>query len=770
MTATRWRTRAGIATAATIAVIALFAPASVHVAVAHTPHDWIFDVEPSPRFDEDRTVYAIVRDYLLRSTDAGDTWVRLVRGLDNQHRISAIEIAPGDPRTIYAGTDGDGVYRSTDGGASWVAVNDGLPELHIVTLAVSPQSPRSVFATVVVDGALAVFRSDDGGDRWGPLPGAGKASAVSFAASDPGLVVSGTVLGRVRLSRDGGSTWREVLDVGDAGRISALAPSPRWPEDPTLYVATRAGGLFVTRDAGRSFTRLDTDVTGKRIVSVALSPDFADDSTLWVSTWEDGVFESTDGGASWSPRSEGLTTNEQADLLGAPGYGQVRVAAGTGPGHTLYLAGFDGLFRSTPDGRWEELVTQPATNIVAVAISPSYAEDGTLAVATYINGALLSTDRGRSWRAINDGLAHRLDWIRAEDYFARLINIAFSPTFADDDTMFASQRGYVLRSEDGGDRWTAATPEGLVVADEAPPDYAAWAFSPGYERDHTVVLGTNRGKVFRSTDGGRRFTKIGQLDDAVNVLATSPAFGEDDTVIAGTTAGVHLSSDGGSRWRPSGVEGIEITGLVISPAFGDDRTAFAGTAEGLFVTHDGAASWELVGTPFSEQTVVEAVAVSPSFASDRTVLVSARGRGLFRSTDGGATFEPVAASLLARNVVLGNFYHGTTEPLLFSPDYERDRTVFGFAETRLFRSVDGGETWEDLAVPRQTHDLDPGSSPVPLLERAEPASAPPDAGDDGDDGGGSNATTATVAAVVAAALVAVVVLLGRRARRTRSAS
>ena len=44
-------------------------------------------------------------------------------------------------------------------------------------------------------------------------------------------------------------------------------------------------------------------------------------------------------------------------------------------------------------------------------------------------------------------------------------------------------------------------------------------------------------------------------------------------------------------------------------------------------------------------------------------------------------------------------------PIEFSPNYADDNTIFGFgtADTDLYRSTDGGETWEIL----QTPDLEP---------------------------------------------------------------
>jgi photosystem II stability/assembly factor-like uncharacterized protein len=127
---------------------------------------------------------------------------------------------------------------------------------------------------------------------------------------------------------------------------------------------------------------------------------------------------------------------------------------------------------------------------------------------------------------------------------------------------------------------------------------------------------------------------------------------------------------------------------------------FAGTEHGLFVTRDRGRTWSLVSAaPFSATTKVEAIALSPAFGTDRTMLVSVSGVGLFRSTDAGRTFRAVGASLLERNLLIKDFENPTSEPIQFSPAYATDRTVFAFAQQSVVRSRDGGESWTPLDIP-----------------------------------------------------------------------
>ena len=88
--------------------------------------------------------------------------------------------------------------------------------------------------------------------------------------------------------------------------------------------------------------------------------------------------------------------------------------------------------------------------------------------------------------------------------------------------------------------------------------------------------------------------------------------------------------DGGETWQPTsnGIPAMpEESRLAISPNYKLDQTVFAGTAAGLFVTRDGGRSWsKLAGTTDISDSYVDAVAISPDYQSDRTLIVSVRGK------------------------------------------------------------------------------------------------------------------------------------------------
>jgi hypothetical protein len=116
-----------------------------------------------------------------------------------------LAINPQDPKTVYAGTWGRGVFKSIDGGASWDVVNSGLPTdpRFIESLAIDPQNPSTVYAVIgqlgtpASNGRAGVFKSMDAGASWGDVNsgmGAGYPSIRILAISrqDPSTLYVST--------------------------------------------------------------------------------------------------------------------------------------------------------------------------------------------------------------------------------------------------------------------------------------------------------------------------------------------------------------------------------------------------------------------------------------------------------------------------------------------------------------------------------------------------------------------------------------------------
>lgn len=151
--------------------------------------------------------------------------------------------------------------------------------------------------------------------------------------------------------------------------------------------------------------------------------------------------------------------------------------------------------------------------------------------------------------------------------------------------------------------------------------------------------------------------------------------------------GLLLQLPGTGIWAPvhSALKGKTVRTLLET----SDRTIFAGCDSGLFKSADGGETWEKV---LAEGTIT-------SLVDADGVLVGGGFRGLLRSTDGGKTWERMDKSFpLAQNIY----------------DLEKaGKYLFCSLKAGIFRSSDRGKTWElvrpsygegrfDLAVSGQT--------------------------------------------------------------------
>jgi photosystem II stability/assembly factor-like uncharacterized protein len=677
--------------------------ASSSRAVAHTPHDDIYDTTLSPTFAEDGTAFTISRGFLLKSIDRGRSWSRVVRGLDTTGDIVGVQISPKDPSTVFVATQGDGVYRSTDAGESWSHAGDSRGTAYVSRLVPSPHAAEVVLASGF-GGVL--FRSLTAGSTWEaigqealPAP----VTSIAFLPDDPDHLMVGDSEGVVHRSTDGGHTWVAV-PLGDAGRIRSIAASPTIARDGTVFVGTARGGVFKSVDGGQTFESASDGLTDRSITSVVVSEGYDDDHTVWVSSWDDGVATSEDGGRSWHDASRGLTTDSQAETSGyeeRPDFGPLSVAPASANGRTMFVGGFAGLFRSVDAGRsWREVETLPSTILVGLAVSPAYADDGTVAVTTYYDGALRSVDRGQSWEPANEGLDTVGSGASARP--TRLYGLAFSPAYASDQTVFSATGTGLLRSTDGARTWE----ETPLEAQPTGPRQLTIVVSPDFADDGTVLLGeATDGAVFRSTDRGATFERVGNVGSRVRSMVTSPDGGATSPLFAGAGHGVFRSTDRGTTWSRIGLPEESVAALAVSPGFSTDGTLLAGTGRGLFVSRDAGISWHRPpGTPFEGDSTIDAVALSPAFAEDGTALITVRGAGLFMSTDGGRSFTAMGSDLIDRNLQLDTYSRATASPIVFSPAYATDRTVYGFSGPHLLVSADAARTWTEVPYATAHHD------------------------------------------------------------------
>ncbi|MGI8857931.1 MAG: WD40/YVTN/BNR-like repeat-containing protein [Thermomicrobiales bacterium] len=242
-------------------------------------------------------------------------------------------------------------------------------------------------------------------------------------------------------------------------------------------------------------------------------------------------------------------------------------------------------------------------------------------------------------------------------------------------TLFAATAAGLFRSSDAGHTWEAA---GEMLL----PLLAAVAPSARFAENRLLFAGTQTG-FHRSTDAGHTWRQT-LSGGRVFAIALVPGDGQEERLFIGTDMdGILRSEDGGQTWTGAnpGLLDFTVLALAFSPDAAHDHTGFAATASGLYRTRNGGRSWRTVEWPLDDPAV-QCLALSPAFADDRLVLAGTESDGLWRSDDGGATWDRVPG-----------LPAGRIDALAFSTPYAATRLVAAATAAGVALSRDGGETW-----------------------------------------------------------------------------
>jgi len=555
---------------------------------------------------------------LWKSTNAGVTWVNVTDALPDVANVSAVVVAPSNSETIYFGTNarGPGMFRSDDGARTWRRLGLG-DQRGVTAIVVDPHNPALVLAAT----GGGVFRSTDAGAHWSHTLGeqpalAAEEMAAPFDHPDVIFVSAGAARGgrgARGAGRGGAGGGLGLYRSGDEGLTWTRVETTGLPALGGFTVATNTnaqrlysldrGGLYRSDDGGRNWRLATADIhtASSHVYTDPRNPDllYTVGTTMYRST--DGgktlvAFKGEPGGD--DPRELWIDPTDGTRML----YGGDQGAAVTLDRGATWSSWYNQptaqFYHIAADQRFPYWVygIQQDSDITATrtrgdfgqinpfdwAPAPGW-ETGYLAVDP-LHGNVVYTnqnfgDLGRFWtntwdsQVIYPGVG-RNDLRRNAN-----APIVFSPQ--DPHTMYWATQ-YVMATSDGGDHFTAISPD-LTVA-------------PGVKPAAPLA-----GRAGRRGGGG-----------TISALAPSPARTGAGVIWSGSTTGlVYLTRDNGKTWNPvTPAAAADAPVVSLAASHTDPATAWLAVEPAgdnhpyIYRTHDWGRSWQLTvtGLPTDEPT------------------------------------------------------------------------------------------------------------------------------------------------------------------------
>ncbi len=572
---------------------------------------------PSP----DRGVY--------KSTDGGATWKKTLF-VDDNTGVSSLVMDMVNPRILYAATwqhrrypwtvesGGPGclIWKSTDAGETWTKIVEGLPkEMGKIGLSVSRANPNRVYANVEAEKSKAgVYRSDDGGKQWTLASNDATLSARSWyymkVYADPVDENIVYVLNAPALrSIDAGKTFVE-MPIGH-GDTHDFWINPKYNKNVAL---ADDGGGSISFNSGKSWSSIDNQATAQ-FYRVNVDNRFP----FWV---YGGQQDNNSVMIQSRTNGPGITDK---NWVNGPGCESAYIIFDNPDDPRYFFGGcYQGIVNvlDIKTGEAKDIRAYPATGMSFAAKQMKYRFNWNAPLITsphdnkvmYHGGNVLlrSTNGGIKWDVIspdltrNDSTKQRNgggpitnEGAGGENYNT-LYYVIESPH--EKGVIYTgSDCGLVHITKDEGKTWTNITPQGL-------PECLIHSIEVSPHDKGTVYISASRYKfndysnmAYKSTDYGKTWTKVGagiDTDDFIKVIREDKKV--KDLLYAGAERAFYVSFNGGSSWSKLqlNLPVVPVTDLIIK-----DNDLVAATAGRAFWILDDLGAIQQSKGDFANKTV-----------------------------------------------------------------------------------------------------------------------------------------------------------------------
>lgn len=571
-----------------------------------------------------------------------------------QTNVYSVDIAPSDPKVLYAGGEAGGLWRTTDKGLNWTLLSTNVSHGAFGAVKIHPNNPDIAYAGT----GGKIIKTTDGGATWTTAYSENNlwANAIAISPADPNVVLAACDQGLLR-STNGGANWTKLFSnttwdvdfkVGDPATVFAIRKNGSGSD---FLISTNSGAAFNPSNTGWYAPGSGISVTGAHIAVCPSNP-----SKIYAYLCGEGgnlggfigVYKSANSGQSWS------NTNP-SNAIGQP-Y--------TIPTHTNLM-----------DANGVDWFNQGFYDM-AIIVNPNNENQLIAGGCSWFK----STDGGATWASLG-GYVGNLSWSHP------------------DIQCIAAQGNDLWIGSDGGLNYSTNFAQTIEARMNGISGADLWGFDGGWNEDILVGGRYHNGDMaWHESMPAGKFFRMGGAESATGYVNPGP--------------GREMAfSDIGNYRINGGLDGgvSQLTSYAVYPNesyayYANSEIEFhpqcwnilyLGYLNQLWKSEDGGKTFAVLHTfPDAEDKTVYDIEIS---RSNPQVMYCSQWDGtddaIWRSNDGGQTWTKCTALPLPNNndrvkLALSN----TNAKVLWAA------VTYGSNGKKIYKTTDGGQTWTNLTT------------------------------------------------------------------------